>query len=175
MADALASGASGGDPVEVQVLSAAPSFLERNEVFLMDDYQLFEEFLTNEELFFKADKFPNGTPFFRIPQKIKNGSLVDIFVVFEEENVKVLFLKIATVEDDEKLPVFYELFNDLNRNYKFFTFNLNSDNEVVLEGNLPTDLRDGEFQPESLFGYIIAALKTLSDVYPKIMKVIWAD
>ena len=28
MADALASGASGGDPVEVQVLSAAPTKIE---------------------------------------------------------------------------------------------------------------------------------------------------
>ena len=71
MADALASGASRGDPVEVQVLSAAPSFLYRNEVFHMEDYQKFEEFLNEEEVFFKADQFPSGIPFFVSRSKSK--------------------------------------------------------------------------------------------------------
>ena len=141
----------------------------------MEDYQKFEEFLNEEEIFFKADQFPSGIPFFRIPQQVKNGGLVDIIVIFEEENIKVLFLKIAVVEDPEKLSVLCQLFNDLNCNYKFFTFQINSDNEVVLEGNLPTDLRNGDFQPDSLFGYVVAALKTLNEVYPQIMKIIWAD
>ena len=175
MADAPASGAGGGNPVEVQVLSAAPSFSIRYEVFAMEDYQLFEEFLNEEDIFFKSGEFPSGDPYFRIPQKIKNGTLVEAIVVFEEINVKVIFIKIASVETPEKEMEMLKLFNDLNRSYKFFTFYLDSSNDITFEGNLPADLRDGEFQPKELMAYIISAIKSLEEAYPQIMKIVWAD
>ena len=175
MADAPASGAGGGNPVEVQVLSAAPTFSILYEVFAMEDYQLFEEFLNEEDIFFRLDEFPNGTPYFRIPQKLKNGTLIEIVVIFEEINIKVLCLKFANIENPEKEPAILKLFNDLNSTYKFFTFHLDSDKDAVFEGNLPTDLYDGVFQPDVLLNYILAALKSLEESYPQIMKIIWAD
>ena len=141
----------------------------------MEDYQLFEEYLKEEEIFFRLDEFPNGTPYFRIPQKIKNGILLEAIVVFEEFNVKVLFVKIASIETPEKEIAILKLFNNLNRTYKFFTFHLDSDNDVVFEGNLPVDLRDGEIQPDTVLTYVIAAIKSLEKAYPQIMKIVWAD
>ena len=175
MADAPASGAGRGNSVEVQVLSAAPSFSVLYEGIAMEDYQLFEEFLNSEDIFFRLDEFPDGTSFFRIPQKIKNGNLIEIIVIFEEVNIKILIVKIGSVEMPEKQIAIYQLFNELNKIYKFFTFHLDSNNDVVFEGNLSTDLRDGDFQPEVLLTYIAAALKSLSEAYPQIMKVIWTD
>jgi len=141
----------------------------------MEDYQLFEEFLNSEDVFFRLDEFPNGTPYFRIPQKIKNGNLVEVIVVFEQSNIKILIVKIARVETPEKEITIYRLLNELNGTYKFFTFNIDSENDIAFEGNLPTDLRDGDFQPEVLLTYIAAALKSLGEAYPQIMKIIWAD
>ena len=141
----------------------------------MENYELFEEFLNEEEIFFRSDEFPNGTPFFRIPQKIKNGTLVEAVVVFEKFNVKVIFVKIASVETPEKKMAILNLINELNRSYKFFTFHIDSDNDIAFEGNLPTDLRDGEFQPSELLAYIISAIRSLEEAYPQIMKIVWAD
>jgi hypothetical protein len=140
----------------------------------MNDFQKFQEVLTEREIFFEADSFRDGTQYFRIPQKVQGGSVVDVIVLIDENYVKILIVKIATTDDSEKRIALCTLFNDLNQGYKFFKFHIDADGNVLLEGNLSTDLRDGEFQPEGLLGYIVAALSTLKTDYPKIMKIIWS-
>ncbi len=160
--------------MEVQVLSAAPSIFAQERMIVMDDFQMFQDVLTEREIFFENDTFRDGTQYFRIPQKIQNGGLVDVIIIFDEDYVKIVIVKIASTEDPEKRIALCELFNDLNQTYKFFKFHIDSDGDILLEGNLSTDLRDGDFQPEDLLAYIGAALNTLKNDYPKIMKVIWS-
>jgi hypothetical protein len=140
----------------------------------MSDFQKFQEVLTEREIFFEADSFRDGTQYFRIPQKIQGGGLIDVIVIIEEDHVKIVIVKIATTDDSEKRIALCELFNDLNQGYKYFKFHIDSDGDILLEGTLSMDLRDGEFQPEDLLGYIGAALNTLKNDYPKIMKIIWS-
>ena len=141
----------------------------------MSEYEQFQELLDENEVFYKADTLSSGTPLFRIPQKIKNGGFADMLVIFNEDNIKLVVAKIATVDDPEKRIKFYELFNEMNDTYKYFKLYVDSDGDIMLEGDLTMDLRDGDFQPETLMAYIGASLKLIENVYPKIMKLMWAD
>ncbi len=140
----------------------------------MNDYELFQAFLDDKEVVYKAKDINNADKLFRIPQKLEGGGVVDIVVVFDDDYIKIVVMGIASVSDTEKLPLIYELFNEFNHAYKYFKFYLDSDGDVVLEGDFVTDLRDGDFDPEMLFAYMGVAWKCTKASYPKIMKVIWS-
>ena len=84
-------------------------------------------------------------------------------------------MKIASVEDVEKRGAILEIFNNTNRAYKYFKIYLDDKGDVVAESDLVTDVIVGEFQPAVVLAYMGAILKTVNDVYPKIMKVLWSD
>ena len=141
----------------------------------MSEFEQFQALLDEQDIFYKIDSFKNGTQLFRIPQNLESGGVIDILVVFADDHVKIVVLKMATINDPEKRFAVYELFNELNRAYKFFKFHIDSEGDVIFEGDLVTDLRDGEFQPDTLMMYIAAALKMVKTAYPKIMKIMWSD
>ena len=140
----------------------------------MADYEQFQEFLDEHKVVYKSDELSDGDKLFRIPQRLDGGNVVDIIVFFGENYVKVVIMGIASVSNAEKLPLIYELLNEFNHDYKYSKFSVVSDGDIVLETDLVADLRDGDFQPDTLFAYIGAAWKTVRAAYPKIMKVIWS-
>ena len=141
----------------------------------MDIAEQFKVFLDENEIFYSDRSSNLERTIFRIPQKLKSGSLVEVVVFFYNDSVKIVVLKIASVVDDEKRIAFLELFNEVNFTYKYFKIYLDKDNDVVFEGDLVTDLIDGEFQPELLLTYIGTALQEINEIYPKIMKILWSD
>ena len=141
----------------------------------MDMTEQFKLLLDEDEVFYKADSFSSGRKVFRIPQKLKSGAFVEVLVVFYDDSVKIAVLKIASVEDVEKRGEILEIFNDANRSYKYLKIYLDDEGDVVAESDLVTDLMVGEFQPPVLLAYMGAILRTVNDVYPKIMKVLWSD
>ncbi len=144
-------------------------------VFTMSEFEQFQALLEEQDIFYKIDSFRDGTQLFCIPQNLEAGGVVEVLVVFGDDYVKIVVLKIATINDPEKRFAVYDLFNDLNRAYKFFKFHIDSDGDVIFEGDLVTDLRDGEFHPDTLMAYIAAALTMVKTAYPKIMKIMWSD
>ncbi len=141
----------------------------------MDTAEQFKSFLDENEIFY-SDKSSNiERNVFRIPQKLKSGSLVEVVVIFSNDSLKIVVLKIASVVNDEKRSKILELFNEVNFTYKYFKIYLDKDNDVVFEGDLVTDLIDGDFQPDILLTYIGVALQEINEIYPKIMKILWSD
>jgi hypothetical protein len=135
----------------------------------------FKSFLDENEIFYRDDSSDLEREVFRIPQKLKGGSFVELLVVFYDDSVKIVVLKIASVEDSEKRGEILELFNGFNDSYKYFKVYLNDENDIIVEGDFVTDLIAGDFQPEVLLAYIGAALKEVNMIYPKIMKILWSD
>ena len=175
MADALASGASGGNPVEVQVLSAAPILNSGRKVSFVDNYEVFKNFLNDNNVHFTEDSLERGDRFFRIPQKIKSGGVVDVLVIFSERNIKVLIFGIATINDEQKKIACYKLFNDLAAQYSFFKFYLRSNGDVNVEGDAILGLVEGgEFQSKALMGFLVAGVNLVQDTYKDIMQIQWS-
>ena len=138
----------------------------------MDNYESFKKFITDAGLHYAEGKLEKGDRVFRIPQQIKNGGVVDVLVVFGQNNIKVVFLGIGKVDSDEKRNACYKLFNDLSAQFNFFKFYVRQDGDIGLEGDVVLGIIEGEFQPKALMGFMAAAITLLQDNYGDIMKIL---
>ena len=141
----------------------------------MDNYEAFKIFLDENKVLYNEDKVEHGDRFIRIPQKLKNGGVVNVIVIFAEKNVKVLIVGVANVEDQNKRGECFELFNTLNSRYNFFKVYLQTNGDVNIDGDVVLGVHEGDFQARALMGFIVAALNYTQDVvYPDVMKIVWA-
>ena len=141
----------------------------------MDNYGAFKSFLDDSKVHYIEDTLEHGDRFFRIPQKLKNGGVVNVVVIFAEKNIKVLIVGIANIEDENKRTECLKLLNTLNSKYNFFKLYLNPNGDVTLDGDVVLGVFEGEFRARSLMGFIVAALNFTQDViYPDVMKSLWA-
>ena len=140
----------------------------------MDNYEAFKTFLDENKIHYMEDKLEQGDRFIRIPQKLKNGGVVNVIVVFAAKNIKVLIVGIANVDDEGKRGECLKLFNSLNAKYNFFKLYMQPNGGIALDGDVVLGIFEGDFQTRALMGFIIAALNYAQDVYKDVMKVLWA-
>ena len=140
----------------------------------MDSYEIFKDFLDEIEVHYTEDTLDSGDKFFRIPQKLKNGGVVNLIVIFGEKNIKVLVVGIATIEDEAKKVECLKLFSSLNAQYNFFKAYMRSNGDVNIDGDVVIGVFGGDFQPRALMGFMIAALNYTQDVYADVMKIQWS-
>ena len=141
----------------------------------MDNYEAFKIFLDENKVIYNEDKAEHGDRFIRIPQKLKNGGVVNVVVIFAEKNIKVLVIGVANVEDENKRGECFKLFNSLNSKYNFFKIYLNQNGDVNVDGDVVLGVFEETFRTRALMGFVVAALNYTQDVvYPDVMKIIWA-
>ncbi len=141
----------------------------------MDNYGAFKAFLDENKIIYSEDKVEHGDRFIRIPQKLKNGGVVNVVVIFAEKNIKVLIVGVANVEDENKRGECFKLFNTLNSRYNFFKTYLQPNGDVNVDGDVVLGVFEEKFQTRALMGFIVAALNFTQDVvYPDVMKIVWA-
>ncbi|MBR1806014.1 MAG: hypothetical protein IJ774_06460 [Selenomonadaceae bacterium] len=141
----------------------------------MDRYEAFKIFLDENKVLYNEDKLESGDRFFRIPQKLKNGGVINVIVVFAEKSIKVLIVGVANVEDENKRVECLKLFNTLNSRYNFFKVYLQPNGDVNIDGDVVLGVFEEVFRTRALMGFIVAALNFTQDVvYPDVMKIVWA-
>ena len=141
----------------------------------MDNYEAFKIFLDENKVLYNEDKVEHGDRFIRIPQKLKNGGVVNVVIIFAEKNIKVLVIGVTNVEDESKRGECYKLFNTLNSRYNFFKIYLNQNGDVNVDGDVVLGVFEETFRTRALMGFIVAALNFTQDVvYPEVMKIVWA-
>ena len=141
----------------------------------MDNYEAFKAFLDENKVIYSEDKVEHGDRFIRIPQKLKNGGVVNVVVIFAEKNIKVLVVGVANVEDESKRGACFELFNTLNSKYNFFKIYMQQNGAVSVDGDIVLGVFEEAFRTRALMGFVVAALNYTQDVvYPDIMKILWA-
>ena len=140
----------------------------------MDNYTTFKSFLDDEGIKYKEDSFESGDRFFVIPQRIKNGVVVNILVVFSKIKIKISVLGVAEIEEEEKRAACYELFNQFNMEYSFFKMYMRPEGNICVEGDFSTEIFDGEFVAKELMNFIMAALLFVDKTFKELMKVQWS-
>ena len=140
----------------------------------MDNYESFKQFMDDKDVHYTEGQLEHGDRYFRIPQRIKGGSVVNALVIFLEKHIKVVVFGIASIEDANKHVECYRLFNELNSKYSFFKFYLRPNGDVSLEGDVAIGVFDGEFRPNALLGFLISAITLVQDSYSEIMKIQWS-
>ena len=142
----------------------------------MDNYDSFKALLDEDEIHYMEDELDDGDRLFRIPQKLQQGAVVNIIVLFSKFKIKIAMLGIANVEpdDEDKKIEYYKFFNDFNAKYSFFKMYMHQDGDICVDLDLPLDIVEGEFQPKEVMGMIAMLLHTVGKVYRDIMKIQWA-
>ena len=101
-----------------------------------------------------------------------NADSVELYFFFDEDgnSVNIKSFSIAKVSSG-KLVDMYVLANELNNEYRWVKFYLDSDNEVTVSGDA---IISPETAGEECYEIIMRYVGIIDDVYPRIMKVIWA-
>ena len=102
----------------------------------------------------------------------KNANDIRVLFIFDDNgtSVNVKSFEIAKSSSDKLMDI-YVLLNELNYEYRWVKFYVDSDNEVTVSGDAITDEANAG---EELFEILVRYIQIIDEVYPRIMKVIWA-
>ena len=139
----------------------------------MSAFNDFCELLDNEDFHYTVEKEDTDRPTIRFGQKV-GGVNVTVLLIFKNDYVKVYVYGMASITEEAKKAECLQLVNELNREYNFFKFYIDDDDDVIVESDVHLDITDGEFQPMNLMGVLAAGIKIIEDVCPRIMKLIWS-
>ena len=101
-----------------------------------------------------------------------NLKSIAVFVFFDSDGDPLVQLKcwdIANFKGKEDKAI--RVCNDLNATYRWVKFYVDSDNEVTAAGDA---IIDDETAGEECYEIVQRYVNIIDDVYPRIMKVIWA-
>jgi len=115
----------------------------------------------------------------RMRQQLDNGSVVSIAVVVTEKGdtndfIKIKYFGLVRLDENSDEKAFHEKLNEWNSQYRYVKFVVDDECDVVVDIDLPLDLHDGIFQPDSFMAMVGVGLQVLEEVYPELMKLRWA-
>ena len=115
----------------------------------------------------------------RMRQQLDNGSVVSIAVVVTEKGdtndfMKIKYFGLVRLDENSDEKAFHEKLNEWNSQYRYVKFVVDDERDVVVDIDLPLDLHDGIFQPDSFMAMVGVGLQVLEEVYPELMKLRWA-
>ena len=114
----------------------------------------------------------------RMRQQLDNGSVVSIAVVVTEKGdtndfIKIKYFGLVRLDENSDEKAFHEKLNEWNSQYRYVKFVVDDERDVVVDIDLPLDLHDGIFQPDSFMAMVGVGLQVLEEVYPELMKLRW--
>ena len=115
----------------------------------------------------------------RMRQQLDNGSVVSIAVVVTEKGdtndfIKIKYFGLVRLDENSDEKAFHEKLNEWNSQYRYVKFVVDDERDVVVDIDLPLDLHDGIFQPDSFMAMVGVGLQVLEEIYPELMKLRWA-
>ena len=138
----------------------------------MSAFDDFRRFLDDNDYVFSV-KEDGDYPHIRFNQQLSNTS-VTVLLVFKDDFIKIFIHNITNISDHSKIPEIVKLVNDFNRQYNFFKFYLDSDDDFIVENDVNTDINEGDFDARNFMGLVVAGFKIIEQIYPKLMKTLWA-
>ena len=108
----------------------------------------------------------------RVGFNAKNKDSISVILFIDEDggSINVKSFTVAKVPEN-KLMDMYVCLNDLNNQYRWVKFYIDSDNEVTVSGDA---IIDAESAGKECLEIVIRYVDIIDDVYPNIMKVLWA-
>lgn len=108
----------------------------------------------------------------RVSFGAKNKDSISLLLFIDEDgnSINVKSFSVAKVPEN-KLMDMYVCLNDLNNQYRWVKFYVDSDNEVTVSGDAIVDEASAG---EECLEIVIRYIGIIDDVYPNIMKTLWA-
>ena len=134
---------------------------------------LFKSYLDTKDI--KYSYFPaeeGRSEAVRVSFNGKNADSIRMNFFFDE-NTNYINIKCFTVAkvNKDKIMDMYVLLNELNNEYRWVKFYLDSDDEVTASGDA---ILDADTVGEECTEILIRYVGIIDEVYPRIMKVLWA-
>lgn len=102
-----------------------------------------------------------------------NGLLYVIYPSEEDENFGTQHIHVCTNRIghiDTPLVAVYKCLNDLNNQYNFFKFFIDSENGICIKADIIVPYNDSE---ESILELVVRMVRVVEETYPTIMKTVW--
>lgn len=138
---------------------------------ILRNAELFKKYLDNNEL--TADIWEDGDDtYFQFHQKLDSGAQGRILVILGGDSLlSVYALDYVNLTNSERKDQLYKILNDLNGKYTYYKFYLDEKNKIYSSSFVPFE---NNFTPDVVMRLIVGTLNVLDEVYPLLMKIIWA-
>ena len=108
--------------------------------------------------------------YFYMRNELENDEPITAVIVVREYNhadgfIKIKLYDIAYLERAEARAELLAKINAWNGEFRYVKFCLDSDQDVVLDIDLPLDLHKGEFQPDSVMAMMAVGMRVVEKVY----------
>ena len=113
--------------------------------------------------------------YFYMRNELENDEPITAVIVVREYNhadgfIKIKLYDIAYLERAEARAELLAKINAWNGEFRYVKFCLDSDQDVVLDIDLPLDLHEGEFQPDSVMAMMAVGMRVVEKVYDDLME-----
>ena len=108
--------------------------------------------------------------YFYMRNELENDEPITAVIVVREYNhadgfIKIKLYDIAYLERAEARAELLAKINAWNSEFRYVKFCLDSDQDVVLDIDLPLDIHEGEFQPDSVMAMMAVGMRVVEKVY----------
>ncbi len=108
--------------------------------------------------------------YFYMRNELENDEPITAVIVVREYNhadgfIKIKLYDIAYLEKAEARAELLAKINAWNSEFRYVKFCLDSDQDVVLDIDLPLDIHKGEFQPDSVMAMMAVGMRVVEKVY----------
>ena len=108
--------------------------------------------------------------YFYMRNELENDEPITAVIVVREYNhadgfIKIKLYDIAYLEDADQRAELLSKINGWNGEFRYVKFCLDSDQDVVLDIDLPLDIHKGEFQPDSVMAMMAVGMRVVEKVY----------
>ena len=108
--------------------------------------------------------------YFYMRNELENDEPITAVIVVREYDhadgfIKIKLYDIAYLERAEAREELLAKINTWNGEFRYVKFCLDSDQDVVLDIDLPLDLHKGEFQPDSVMAMMAVGMRVVEKVY----------
>ena len=108
--------------------------------------------------------------YFYMRNELENDEAITAVIVVREYNhadgfIKIKLYDIAYLERAEARAELLAKINAWNGEFRYVKFCLDSDQYVVLDIDLPLDIHEGEFQPDSVMAMMAVGMRVVEKVY----------
>lgn len=108
--------------------------------------------------------------YFYMRNELENDEPITAVIVVREYShadgfIKIKLYDIAYLERAEARAELLAKINAWNGEFRYVKFCLDSDQDVVLDIDLPLDIHEGEFQPDSVMAMMAVGMRVVEKVY----------
>ena len=139
----------------------------------MSNADVFENFTNNERLYFNRNELEDGSIVFSaMNQRLDSVDCTCDFLVFFDPEDSIVQVQICFTKINNPLrkDAAYKLINELNDQYRYTKFKINSD---IVSANYAFLFLDNSFSPSDVLTMMRLLTSSVVEAYPQFMKLMW--